>query len=341
MIVRPAPVEALRRGVNGQLELNPDRALVQAWVQGTTKQSRVTVAALGQGRDSINVQADDVLSGDALFSAFTSDHLGPYRVSMTRQGSEPQAFMNVPIRIEFLTGYADDPFYFPCPIYTEARSGLEVVFQNLTTEISNKIRFRAHGQRYFNTSREALDALRVNMFDPRQRPFWLGLDDTTASLSASVTDQHVNMTVPSDGDFESEGIWIRATGPFSMKISQNLSGRPLMNGGGQNQVLVYDEAFGGGTYFYRWKSGTAYFKRLTVLDIALTNEMASTNTVEIVQVGRLLDYPQGSFSPSAFVGPVEMTAPYPVATPGPAVSAVSGRQIPSAFAGLNWMGAGT
>lgn len=338
MIVRPAQVEALRRGPAGRLELNPDRALVQAWVQGTTRAQRVTVTALGQARDTVIVQSDDVLSGDALFTAFTSDHLAPYRVEMFRSGSEPQAFMNAPVRIEFLTGLADDPFYFPCPIYCEARSGLEIVFQNLATEISNQIRFRAHGQRYFTTSRDALDRLRIEQFDPRQRPFWLALDATSVSLGSTAVSEHYPMTVPSDGDFESEGFWVRSTGPFSMRISQSISGRPTMNGGGSNQVLVYSEHFGGGKYFYRWKSGPAYFKRLSVVDVCLTNELGATNVVEVVQVGRLLDYPQGSMSPAAFVGAPDLEAPYPVGTPGPAVSALSGNRLPPAFAGLNFMG---
>lgn len=332
MIVRPEPVNALRIGPNGQLELNPDRLLVQGWVQGTSRQSRVTVGAAAQGRDSILVQAADALSGDFLLTAFTSDHLGPYRVSINRQGSEPQAFMNVPIRVEFVTGYADDPLYFSTPIYCECRSGLEITFQNLTTAISNKIRFEGHGERYFAKSPDDLARLRLSRFDPRQRPFWLGLDDTSVSLASGAANQHYLMTVPSDGDFESEGFWVRATGPFQMKISTNLGGRPTMNGGGQNQVLVYSEHFGGGVYFYRWKAGPAYFQRLSVIDVELTNSISATNNIEVVQMGRLLDYPPGSPNPAEYL------AATPVATPGPSVSRINGARMPTAFLGLNFLG---
>lgn len=332
MIVRPMPVEALRVGPAGRLELNPDRALVQGWLQGTTQQSRVSITALGQTRDSIRVQAADVLSGDALFTAFTSDHLAPYRVQIYRQGGMPQAFMNVPIRVEFLTGLADDPLYFPVPIYVPAREGLEIQFQNLATEITNQIRFVAHGERYFAKNENDLRRLRLERYDPRSRAFWLGLDDTAVTLTASQTDVHKNMTVPSDGDFESEGFWVRATGPFKLKIATSLGGPPTMNGGGQNQVLVDSEQFGGGVYFYRWKAGPAYFKRMSVLDINLTNDLAASNVVEIVQVGRLLDYPEGSPNPSEYM------ASTPVATPGPSVSQMTGRQTPAHFLGLGFMG---
>lgn len=332
MIVKPAPIDALRRSANGRMELNPNRALAQAWIQGTTRQERKSVAASGQADDAILVQAADRLSGDFLLSRFTSDHLGPYRVTLQRQGSEPQAFMNVPIRIEFLTGFADDPLYFPTPIYCECRSGLEVQFQNLATSVTNQIRFKAHGERYFAKNQQEVEALRLSRFDPRQRPFWLGPDDTTITLTASQSNVHRNMTVPSDGDFESEGIWVRSTGPFYLKISESLGGRPIMNAGGQNQVQVYSEHFGGGVYFYRWATGPAYFKRLTTLDLELTNFMSSSNVVEIVQVGRLLDYPEGS------IDPTEYQAAFPVATPGPSVSAISGRRVPAAFLGLQAFG---
>lgn len=332
MIVKPAPIEALRRGGNGRLELNPDRALVQAWVQGTTRQETKTIAAAGQASDAILVQAADRLSGDFLLTRWTSDQLGPWRATLQRQGSEPQAFMNVPIRIEFLTGFSDDPLYFPTPIYCECRSGVEIQYQNLSADTENQIRFKGHGERYFAKSPDDIAALRLAKFDPRQRPFWLGPDDTAITLTASAANVHRNMTVPSDGDFESEGFWVRSTGPFYLKISESLGGRPVMNGGGQNQVLVYNEHFGGGVYFYRWSAGPAYFKRLTTLDLELTNFMSSSNVVEIVQVGRLLDYPEGT------INPAEYQAPFPVSTPGPAVSQISGRSIPPAFAGLRWAG---
>lgn len=332
MIVKPAPIQAIRVGANGRRELNPDRELAQAWVQGTTRQSRVTVPASGQRSDAILVQAAGRLVGDFLLTRFTSDHLGPYRVSIQRQGSEPQAFMNVPVRVEFVTGFADDPLYFPTPIYCECRSGLEVEFTNLSTEIENKIRFMGHGERYFAKNQQDLDALRLAKFDPRQRPFWLGMDDVAITLTASAANVHRNMTVPSDGDFESEGFWVRATGPFSLTIAEALGGRPVMNGGGQNQILVESQQFNGGVYFYRWAAGPAYFKRLTTLDITLTNGLAAENVVEIVQVGRLLDYPEGT--PNV----TEYQAPLPVATPGPSVSQVNGKQIPPAFAGLSWAG---
>lgn len=332
MIVKPAPIQAIRIGPNGRKELNPDRSLAQGWIQGTTRQERITVAASGQARDSILVQAADRLSGDFLFTRFTSDQLGPYRATIQRQGSEPQAFMNVPIRVEFLTGFADDPLYFPTPIYCDCRSGLEIQFQNLTTEIENKIRFKGHGERYFAKNQQDLDALRLAKFDPRQRPFWLGPDDVAITLTASQANVHRNMTVPSDGDFESEGFWVRATGPFYLKISESLGGRPVMNGGGQNQIQVYSEHMGGGVYFYRWAAGPAYFKRLTTLDLELTNYLAATNVVEIVQVGRLLDYPEGTPDFAAYA------AATPVATPGPSVSQVTGKSIPPAFMGLSWAG---
>lgn len=332
MIVKPAPIEALRVGGNGRLELNPDRRLAQGWVQGTTRAERVSIAASGQANDAILVQAADRLSGDFLLTRFTSDHLGPYRATLQRQGSEPQAFMNVPIRVEFLTGFADDPLYFPTPIYCECRSGIEVQFQNLATETTNQIRFKGHGERYFAKNQGELEALRLRRFDPRQRPFWLGPDDTAITLTSSQANAHRNMTVPSDGDFESEGFWVRSTGPFLLKMSESLGGRPTMNGGGQNQVLVYDQHFGGGVYFYRWAAGPAYFRRLTTLDLELTNDLAATNVVEIVQVGRLLDYPDGAYNPGEYM------AAAPVATPGPSVSQITGRSLPPAFMGLRAFG---
>lgn len=332
MIVRPQPVEALRVGPAGRLELNPDRRLVQAWVQGTSQNERLTIAALGVGRDAILVQAQDALSGDFLLNRFTSDHLGGYRVQLYRQGSMPMAFMNVPVRIEFLTGFSDEPFYPSVPIYCEARSGLQVEFTNLTTGIANQIRFKAHGERYFCKDPDDVARLRLERFDPRQRPFWLGPDNTTITLTGAQANAHANVTVPSDGDFESEGFWVHATGPFLLKISTSLGGAPLMNGGGTNQVLVYSDHFGGGRYFYRWPTGTAYFKRMTVLDLEITNFLATTNTIELVQVGRLLDYPEGSPDLRQF------NAAPPMRTPGPSFNRVNGGQLPAAFLGLNYLG---
>lgn len=304
MIVRPAPVDAVVRGPTGRLEINADRMLVQSWVQGTTGNERVSMAANGQATDTIAVTQEDELSGDALFTQFTSDHQGPYRVEIERGGSQPAAFMNNPVRVEFVTGFSDFPLYFPTPIYVESASNLRIRFTNLAASTTNRVRFKAHGERYFTTSRERLQRLRVERFDPRQRPFWLTLDDVSASLTANQANQNFLMTVPSDGDFEAEFLWVRATGPFSISIATNQGGRPIMNGGGRSTVLVYDEAFGGGVYPYRFPAGTAFFQRQSVLSVTLTNLMANVaNVVEVCLVGRLLDYPRGNLPPISAPAP--------------------------------------
>lgn len=312
MIVRPQPVAALRAGPADRPEINPYRYLVQSWIQGTTLNEQMTVAASGQQRDSIQVQSQNDLDGDFLVTRFTSDHTVPYRMQVFRTGGLPQAFMNVPIRVEFVCGYADDPDRVPVPIYVPGREGLEVYVQNLDNTLEGKIRWKAHGERYFTRNAAELAQVRADRYDPRQRPFWLGLDDTTVTLSSGQTQVHRSATVPSDGDFEAEGMWIRSTGPCFIRIAENLGGRPIMTGGGRNQVAVYSEHFGGGSYFYRFPAGPAFFTRFSVLDVQFDNDMEATNTVEIALVGRLLAYPPGNASPAQYLAPPAVGALPPV-----------------------------
>lgn len=302
MIVRPAPVEAVVRGPSGRLEINPRRYLTQAWTQGTSTNERVSLAASASARDTIAVNQEDNLSGDCLFTQFTSDAQGPYRVEIERGGSQPMAFMNQPVRVEYVTGFSDFPLYFPTPIYVEAASSLRIMFTNLAQESTNRVRFKASGERYFCSSEADLQALRTERFDPRQRPFWLALDDVAVTLTAAQSNQGYLMTVPSDGDFECEFMWVRSTGPCSISIATNLGGRPIMNGGGRSTFLVYNEHFGGGVYPFRFPAGPAFFPRMSALGVTITNQLANvSNTVEVVMVGRLLDYPQGT--PVSFAAP--------------------------------------
>lgn len=315
MIQEPAHTPALRTSPTGRREINPARFRVQSWWQGTTPAGRLTVPA-GQNRPTtIIVSQEDFLSGDALFERFTADVLGPARVEFERVGGAAMKFMNQPVPILFLTGSADKPFFLPTPIYVPALTGLNLTVYSDTQSLDNKVRIVAHGQRFFARNEQELDALRVEQYDPRERPYWLMLDVANITLTAGESNNHQNMTVPSDGDFEANGVWISADGPCSIRIAKNLNGSPIGTGGGQNQVTLYFEHLSGGSYWYEFPADPAFFARQSVLDVQLDNGMSDVeNNVQVCLTGRLLDYPRGDAGTAPTALPA-LVAPAPGRAP--------------------------
>lgn len=293
MLVRPMPVEAVRLNPRtGLPEINTTRGKVQSWAQGTQQNAGVSIDSNGTASDAIVVQPEKGLSGDFEVVAFTSDSQGNYRVELYVGGGTNKRLMNVPIHVDLIAGAAGLPFYLPAPLFVEARNAISIRYTNLVA-ITNRVRFVAHGRRFLDYASD-LERKQVlqRAFARQEVPFWLGLNDTSVTLTSSQTNVRRLMSVPSDGDFEAEYLVARSQGPVRVFLRESSSGRPIMAGGGSTLGVQGSHVLGNALYPYRFPNGAAFFKRQTEVEVYLDDLSAASNAVEIALVGRLLDYPE-------------------------------------------------
>ena len=292
MIVRPDSINALRINPRtGLPEINPLRDVSRSWAQGTQRSARVSLASSAVGEDTIEVQAERGLTGDFEVTHFTSDQLAAFRAELYVSGGTDKRLMNAPVHVDLLCGTARAPLYFPVSLFLEARNNIQIRLTNLAANLTNQVRFIAHGRRFLDYENAINRKELMRQFSGRnEHVFWLTLDDTSAALTADQTGQRFLMSVPGDADFEAEYLLARSTGPFRVTIREGSgNSRPIVSGGAVTGVPG-SHVCGTALNPYKFTGDSAYFKRQTKVEVVLDDLSGAANTVEICFVGRLLYY---------------------------------------------------
>lgn len=302
MIIRPNAIDAIRLNPRtGLPEVNPLRDVTRSWAQGTQRNVRQSIAASATADDTIEVAAERGLTGDFEVTHFTTDQSAAYRVELYVSGGTDKRLTSVPIHVDLLCGTAQFPFYAPSSLFLEARNNLNIKFTNISANITNQIRFVAHGRRFLDYEAAISKKELIRQFYGRnEHPYWLGLDDTTVALTASQTGVRRLMSVPGDADFEAEYLVAKSTGPFRIMIREGSgNSRPIISASGATTGVPNSHICGTALAPYRFSPDTAYFKRLTKIEVTLDDLSAAANTVELALVGRLLYYPESTDRPQA------------------------------------------
>ena len=297
MLDRPLIVPAvIRNPASRLLEMNPLRRYVRSWVQGTDRASQISIDGAITVEDSIKVDAEEGLTGDFEVTHFTSDHLGAYRIEVYVGGGTNQKLMDVPIHVDLICGNAENEFYLPCSIFLEANTVLNVRITNISANITNKVRFKAHGRRFLKYAAFMNQrALAEQFYGRGTYPYFAGLNDTSITLTASQTNVSGVITIPAFSDLEAEYLVGKTQGLVRLRIQESKSGSPIMIGGGRGTSLEAgvqsSHVLGTARKPYRFTPDPAFLPRGNRVETIWDDISGASNTVEMALVGRMLPFP--------------------------------------------------
>lgn len=154
---------------------------------------------------------------------------------------------NAPVHHDHMFGVARQPFMLACPLYIPAGYALQGTITNLSTTVACSFKGALHGERWnVDAPPELRQAVKDAYAASGKKPFWLTLDRTSASLSASQGPVEYFLSAPSGYVFVPERLMFESTGIFNFDIWDHQTGRQLTYGGPiDSRLIAPNGTFGG------------------------------------------------------------------------------------------------
>lgn len=279
----------------GRAFINPDKVGEQ-WMALRLDDYPINLAASASARPSgFSVPEDAGGAGDFEIAALVGRSSAPFRIKITEPGSERSAFMNVPIHHNHVFGRGGLPFLLGETILIGAGRLLAVELTNLSTTITNPVRLAAVGRVFTHAmSQDEREERKAWLMDRPTRPFWLGFDDTTESLTADQAGAEAFFSMPSGSHFVADQIMIESTGPFEFALFDGHSGRLLTFGNGTGGNGYIDSRLLGGSGAIPAKMlGTALVAPRRAFRMLMNDLSGATNVIHFTFGGRRLKLPVG------------------------------------------------